>query len=96
MEINDQVKELIEKIDELQLDLNNETNKMNMIGLFVNQFAKLAFEVNKLGDPSLDIHEFNDKLRGLLSAVEVGDFDLFTDQMEYEMKPLLEHWRTLI
>lgn len=96
MKIKVQIDELIEKIDGLRLELEQEANKMNLVSPFVNQFANLAFEADKLDNPSLNIEEFNEKLSGLLSAVELGDFDLFADQMEFEMKPLLEHWRSLI
>ncbi|BFT68674.1 hypothetical protein PAENIP36_01160 [Paenibacillus sp. P36] len=96
MELKQILIETIEKMRMIREDLLNSNENNSIIILYIDLFSKIAIAAQSLQNEKLDLDEFNEKLSQLVSSLENQDFDLFGDLIEYEVRPLLEYWYSVI
>ncbi len=89
--------ELIDNInkdcDELNSMTENNDVDFDLIIKLVDSLDKLSNKAALIENKNIDLVEYNEKLKLALDAFEEKDFNLFSDIMQYELKPLLEYWK---
>ncbi|WMJ81312.1 hypothetical protein RBU49_03380 [Clostridium sp. MB40-C1] len=98
--MENKIVELIDSILNISNDIQNTIIKNEIDNIYIMEFvsslAKLSKEAHESQYSDLDIDELNEKLNSLLNALEDKDMILFSDNLEYELKPLLEYWKEVI
>lgn len=100
-ELKSTIKELIKNIlvrnRQLIEEIRNNSimNINNRLVFFIDDLSVLVNGItvlNKENITSLDIEELNEKLVGILGAMENNDYIYIVDLFEYELLPLFEYW----
>ena len=79
--------------DDVSQSIENNDIDFNMIILLIDHLYKYGNSISCTSNDEEGIDEFNEKISSLLEAFEQKDYYLFSDIMQYELKPLLEYWR---
>jgi len=96
MKLDEMLNNVVIKIEDFRSDMEVTNNPMEVILPYIDLFGSIADQANTLNSSQVDVLELNDKLNLLLTALKAKDYDLLSDIMEYEMKPLLEHWLSFL
>lgn len=98
--MKDRVLKLIDTVlsscDDIIHCIEEQKIEMNYIIDFITLIDTLSKNIYKLQNNELSIDELNEKLECLLNALEEKDMELFSDTLQYELKPLLEYWKETI
>jgi hypothetical protein len=83
---------LIKRIDPIceTLEENKERLSYWLDDLTILTETTIVLNEKKAIDFDLDL--FNEKINGLLDSIDNKDFLLVSDQLQYELKPLLTYW----
>lgn len=90
------IKDTIEICDEIIYSIKEDKVDINKVMDFIILLSKLSKNAYELNHDEIIIEELNEKLNCLLEALEEKDMELFSDNLEYELKPLIEYWMEVI
>lgn len=99
--LSELVLNLITRINDI-VSLYNSANEKEATARILFLIDDLASLVNgieavlKYENVELDIEELNDKLAMLVQQFENQDYLFVSDLLDYELKPLLEHWSEIL
>lgn len=83
-------------IDEIEKSIKDNDINFNKIITLVDKFEDLVEHIVIEEINEINIHEYNDKLKFAMLAMQDKDFELFNDILVYEIKPLIEYWKQII
>lgn len=83
----------LELCDGISKSIINENIEMISVLNLIDILAQITNEVDKRNIEHYNIDELNEKLSFLLNALEDSDMELFSDNLSYELRPLLEYWK---
>lgn len=87
------IDEINKLCDDISQSIECENIDFNNIILLIDYLYKYGSSIPYISNNEADIDEFNEKISSLLEAFEQKDYYLFSDIIQYELKPLLEYWK---
>ncbi|MFT9849591.1 hypothetical protein [Aneurinibacillus sp. REN35] len=94
------INNLVTRIEEIVELYGKEENEANKRMIFLTEdLASLTDGVHSLSsyeDVELNIGELTEKVQLIVEKLEIQEYSFVSDLLNYELKPLLEHWSDIL